>query len=94
MQKHKFFILSRLLLALTFVSLWTGFACADIKKITKEELKPLLGNSDLVIVDTRTGKDWQATEKKIQGAVREDPREVETWASKYDKNKQVVLYCA
>lgn len=81
-------------LILALASVWASSALAEIKKITKEELKPLVGSAEVVIVDTRLGKDWEASEKKIKGAVREDPRAVETWASKYNKNKQVVLYCA
>ena len=31
---------------------------------------------------------------QIKGAVREDPRDVESWAHEYSKDKTYVLYCA
>ena len=67
---------------------------ADVPRMTKDELKAMLGNPDLVMVDVRSGKDWTDSEMKIKGAVREDPRDVESWAKKYTKDKILVLYCA
>lgn len=63
-------------------------------RISKEELRSMLGNKEVIIVDVRTGKDWKASEYKIKGAVRVDPREVESWASKYSENQTFVFYCA
>jgi rhodanese-related sulfurtransferase len=62
--------------------------------MTVDELKAMLGNPGLVIVDVRLGKDWADNDLKIQGAVREDPESVKTWAEKYSKDKTFVLYCA
>jgi len=67
---------------------------ADVPRMTKDELKAMLGNPDLVMVDVRSGKDWTDSEMKIKDAVREDPRDVESWAKKYTKDKILVLYCA
>jgi hypothetical protein len=68
---------------------------ADGPRITKEELKPLLGNPDVIVIDVRIGASWSASKWKIQGAVREDPRaEIEGWAKKYPKDKTIVLYCS
>ena len=39
-----------------------------VPMISKEELKPLLGDPDLVLLDVRMGKDWKASEFKIKGA--------------------------
>ncbi len=66
----------------------------DAPRMTKDELKGMLGNPDLVIVDVRYGKDWTDSDLKIKGAVREDPKVFESWANKYPKNKTIVLYCA
>ncbi len=65
---------------------------AEVSKITKEELKSMLGNPDMVILDVRTGNRWKASEKKIKGAARENPKDVESWADKYPKDKTLVLY--
>jgi hypothetical protein len=74
---------------------FTTFALsADAPKMTKEELKGLLSNPDLIIVDVRLGRDWTGSDLKIKGAVREDPENIESWANKYPKDKTLVLYCA
>ena len=67
---------------------------ADPPRLSKEELRAMLGNSDLVIIDDRTGADWSASEFKIKGAVREDPGKAEAWMDKYPKDKTIVIYCA
>jgi len=69
---------------------------AGVPKMTKEELKAKIGNSDhnIVIVDVRTGKDWKGSEFKIKGAVRENAAKVSSWAEKYSKDKTLVFYCA
>ncbi len=67
---------------------------ADVPRMTRDELKAMLGNPDLVILDVRAKKDWKDSDSKIQGAIREDPDSVKSWAEKYPKDKTFVLYCA
>ena len=67
-------------------------AAADIEKISKEDLKTMLNNPDVVILDVRTGKDWSSSEFKIKGAVRANPRDFDGWATAYPKAKKLVLY--
>ena len=67
---------------------------AEIPRMTKEELKAMLGNPDVIILDVRSGTDWRASESKIKGAIREEPYQASSWAGKYDKGKTYVLYCA
>jgi len=66
----------------------------DAPRMTKEELKAMLGNPNLIIIDVRYGKDWTGSDLKIKGAVREDPEAIESWANKYPKDKTLVFYCA
>jgi hypothetical protein len=66
-----------------------------VPRVTKEEVKSMIGNPDLIILDVRAAQDWKDSEWKIQGAVREDRRgEASTWMDKYPKDKTLVLYCA
>ena len=65
---------------------------ADVSRMTKDELKAMLDNSDLVILDVRSQSDWKDGDSKIKGAVREDPGAVKSWAEKYSKDKTFVLY--
>ena len=88
----------KLLLVLILISV--GVACSilavseDAPRMTKDELKAMLGNPDLTIIDVRYGKDWTGSDMKITGAVREEPGKVKSWAAKYSKDKLIVLYCA
>ena len=69
-------------------------SAAEISKIDKDGLKAMLDNPDVVILDVRTGNDWSASEFKIRGANRANPREFNNWADKYPKDKKLVFYCA
>jgi len=72
----------------------TPAAAQDVKRMTIEELKGMLGNPDLVIIDARRDGDWKLSKVKIKGAVREDLEKVDTWMNKYPKDKTLVFYCA
>ena len=78
---------------LSLILVVKGFA-AEVSRISKEELRPMLGNADVVIVDVRLSGDLSDSDSKIKGAVHEDPRNVEAWMDKYPKDKTLVLYCA
>ena len=63
--------------------------------MTKEELKSLLDNPEVAILDVRIADEWKKTNLKIKGAVREDPeKDYRSWASKYPKDKTLVFYCS
>lgn len=66
----------------------------EASRITKEEVKKMLGNPEMVIIDVRQATDWNASEVKIKGAVREDPQKVSSWMANYPKDKTLVFYCA
>jgi rhodanese-related sulfurtransferase len=89
----------RLLIGI-FVILFMLVGCAiltksaDVPRMTREELRAMLGNPNLVIIDVRYGTDWTGSDLKIKGAVREDSQAVESWANTFPKDKTLVLYCA
>jgi hypothetical protein len=92
MMKEKLIIL---VLGLAIVGTLTPLVAADeVPRMTKEQLRPLLDDPDVVILNVRTSRDWKRSEKKIKGAVRENPKGFESWAHKYPKDKALVLYCA
>jgi rhodanese-related sulfurtransferase len=66
----------------------------EIPRMSKEELKGMLGNPEVIIVDVRANADWSGSKLKIKGAVRQDPRKVTSWMDKYPKDKIIVFYCA
>ena len=95
--------MKRVVLCIAFLSLTVvstvfvgGVACAqqDVPKMTKEDLKPLVGNPDVIIIDVRSKPDWEGDTLMIKGAVREDPTQVASWMDKYPKDKTLVFYCA
>ena len=76
-------------LSISFIS-----SAQDVPRITKEELKAMLEDPDLIIIDLRREGHWNSSESMIKGAVREDPGNLKSWADKYEKDKTYVLYCA
>jgi rhodanese-related sulfurtransferase len=80
-------------LALSVALCFSSWA-ADAPRMTKEELKGMLGKENLVVIDVRTDIDLEKSKQKIPGAVIEDPGKVETWFDKYPKEKTLVIYCA
>jgi rhodanese-related sulfurtransferase len=83
-----------LFLSLFLLSAGEGFSYQKVQKIGVDQLKAMLDNPDVAIIDVRTSIDWDSTEWKIKGAVREDPFDTDTWAKKYPKDKTLVIYCA
>jgi len=71
-----------------------ALAAKDPPLISKEELQGALGKPGLTIIDVRSPEDWTKSDKKIKGAVREDPKASKDWSKKYAKDADIVLYCA
>lgn len=66
----------------------------EVPRMTVETLAGMLDNPDLVVVDARSGQDWNASEFKIQGAVRPDQSQLDSWAGQFGLDKTLVIYCA
>ena len=81
-----------ILLTLGFVA--QTVMAQTVTRMTKEELKAQLGNPDVVIVDVRLGRDWSDSHLKIKGAVRVEPRAVDSLTGEYGQDKTLVFYCA
>ncbi len=61
----------------------------EVTKLSKDEVRRMLGNPDLILVDLQHDGDL-----RIQGAVREDSKHVTFWMGKYPIHKTLVFYCA
>jgi hypothetical protein len=95
MKKIRLIIFVMLLgLAVVQWGVYSAAGAPESPRMGKEELKAMLGSSELVVIDVRAGKDWDASEIKIKGAVRGDPKALDSWTAKYSKDKTIVLYCA
>lgn len=86
---HQFLVLS---IAAFFIL--TGCAVTELKKISIDTLNNQMIATDVIIIDVRHGSSWQKSDMKIKGAVRENPLKVASWADKYQKDSNIVLYCA
>jgi len=64
----------------------------EVPRITKEQLKEMLGKPDVAIIDARPVEQWKYSDQIIPGTVHEDPLSIQSWAQKYDKNKKIVVY--
>jgi rhodanese-related sulfurtransferase len=89
MKRRSIVLTAVILLAIGIFTTCKG----DVPRMTMDELKAMLGNPDLVIIDVRLERDWNKSDSKIKGAVREEPVHIESWANKYPKDKILVLYC-
>ncbi len=75
------------------------FVCAsaradELHVMTKEQLRPMLGKAEVIVIDVRTNYDWDKSKEKIKGAVREEGMKFASWINKYPKDKTIVFYCA
>ena len=61
-------------------------------QMTKEQLKAKLGSKDLIVIDVRLDEQWRFSNRKIPGAVHENPTVPSTWMDKYPKDKTIVFY--
>jgi len=87
-------ILTVFIFAAVFTLLTSTAIAANTDKITKEELRKIMGEDTVLILDVRTGRDWSSSEFKIKGAYRVNPKEFNKWSNRYPKDHTLVLYCA
>jgi hypothetical protein len=77
-----------------FLAVGAAVSAVEAPRITKEALKPMIGDPNVVIIDVRTAHDLSESDLKIKGSVREDPAKEQGWLNKYPKDKTIVFYCA
>jgi rhodanese-related sulfurtransferase len=90
MTKHTPAIIVLALILLTCL----GAKADDPNLMTREQLLPMIGNPQVIIIDVRTKYEWDGSASKIKGAVREEGMRFASWINKYPKEKVIVLYCA
>ena len=75
-----------------FMSSWQLCGAREDELMSKDQLKSILGNPDVIVMDVRTGNDYKSSPIKIQGAVRENPIDIKEWARKYSTDATIVIY--
>ena len=63
------------------------------RTINPQELKSILGNKDVTVIDVRRKEDYMADNSVIPGSTWFDPANIENWCTTLPENKEVVLYC-
>ena len=81
---------SLIFVCVTFYTL-TAYA-AGLSLISINQLKLILDNPEIVIIDARSSEDWQSSAVKIKGAVRGAPKNFESWAYDFSKDKVFIIY--
>jgi predicted sulfurtransferase len=94
LNKDKFPTIKSIVLSLALVGLIiiSVFAAENVPRISKENLKELLGNPDVIILDVRNSENWQESEFKIKGAIRRIPKFFDTWVNEFPRDKRLFLY--
>ncbi|HNR12639.1 MAG TPA: rhodanese-like domain-containing protein [Thermodesulfobacteriota bacterium] len=88
---HRAFEVEGVAVILIFVAI----ACAqEVPRINNEEALQMMGRPDVVVIDVRMGPEWQKSDAKIRGAVRENPDDVDSWMHTYGKDKTLIFYCS
>jgi predicted sulfurtransferase len=72
----------------------TKIATKEVPRMSVDELNSRLNDPAVVVIDVRSSDDWNKSQAKIKGAVRETGENVPAWAPGYSKDKTIVLYCA
>ena len=73
----------------------TVFSAEDnVPRITVQELKAKMDRGEnILIIDARTGNEYEGSRIKIKGAVRISIVKIEEMAAKLPRDKEIVTYC-
>jgi hypothetical protein len=91
MLKTRFWAMA-LAVSLMLAFTWSCGSGEKLQLLDKETIRSCLSDREVIILDVRAPKDWNVSDKKIKGAVRQDPAEVKTWAANLPENGKIVLY--
>ena len=80
------------LVAIGITAFFATQAAGQIGRITIDQLLEYLNHPQFLILDVRTSQSWQASDKKIKGAIRANPSAFDSWSNELPKDKLLVLY--
>ncbi len=83
-----------LMFVLLFAFAMPSYGADNVPRISIKELNEIIESPDLVVLDVRIGRDWNNSDRKVVGAVRVNPRRINSWAGDYQTDRKIVLYCA
>ncbi len=69
-------------------------ATDNVPKITVQELKAKMDSGeDILVIDVRTGNDYEGSKIKIKGAIRISIVKIEERYRELPSDKEIVTYC-
>ena len=80
-------------LAMVFMAAISARA-AEAPRMSAEQLKSMIDDPNVIIIDVRQDSDLAESNAKIKGAHRENPAQPTAWMNKYPKDKTIVFYCS
>jgi hypothetical protein len=83
---------SSLFIVAVLLSLTVTVNASEFSIISTNQLKLILDNPEIAVIDVRGSKDWQSSELKIKGAIRGSPKNFEFWIHDFSKDKILILY--
>jgi predicted sulfurtransferase len=86
-----FFATALILVALTGYSAPPS-SVEQVPRLTKEQVRDMLGKPDVVIVDIRFIKQYEQSDRKLPGAVFVQPENFDEFVKNQPKDKTYVLY--
>ncbi len=67
---------------------------AEPPKLSKEDVKVMLPDPNVIILDVRIQEEWKSSDKKITGAIWKNPENVGSWLKEYPRSKTLIFYCS
>ena len=64
----------------------------QVPRLTKEQVRDMLGKPDVVIVDIRFIKQYEQSDRKLPGAVFVQPENFDEFVKNNPKDKTYILY--
>jgi len=92
-MRKKYYPVYVILMLISLITTSIAAFAEEVPRMTVDELKSRLGAEDVVVLDVRSGRDWNGADTKITGAVRVNPGEVSQWSTDFPKDRTIVLYC-
>jgi rhodanese-related sulfurtransferase len=87
-------LITPLLLMVLFTGMGVAQDTRQVPTMTAEELRSIMDDPDVTILDVRQASDWNSSGSKIPGAVHHPPEAFVEWADAYPRQRKLVLYCA
>lgn len=92
MQSIRKQLIGVLVMVLALTAAQNLWAAQEVPRISPEQLKTMLEEKDIVLIDVRPTAQWDQSEAKLPGAHHEEPFKADEWGRFYAKERTIVIY--